>query len=265
MNGNITAQGNCIGGIIGIQDGSEITACYNSGTIIGKQIIGGIIGNSWHSISSNENSIIQYSYNTGNIQSLGDSSGTRIGGICGYSEGYTNVEKCYNRGEIIGNNVSVIGGIVGNNRSRKYDINSIPTEVLVAKSQINYTCNIGSINSNGVRIGGICGNNEQYATVKNNYILQGLEIKKGSTKATSTIGASSSYLGKYVGYAYSSDSNYISGNGEITNTITTENEIEDITNTVYYIINGMNADESEYWAKDDVTQPSLKWEALIKY
>lgn len=162
----------------------------------------------------------------------------------GRASEYTMIEKCYNKGEVIEGRYC--GGIVG--------ISKIEQK----KSEVNTSCNIGIVNSSKTCVGGICGFNEQYNIVKDNYILQGLEIKRGETQATREIGTSSSYLGKYVGQAYSTSTSYISGNGEITNEVNAENG--DITDTVYYIVNGMNEGESEYWAKDDVTEPSLKWE-----
>ena len=229
-----------------------------NGEIIGDTNIAGICGNSCIYKGSGENNIIQYSYNTGTIQALLNSNSGNISGICGFSEGHTNVEKCYNKGNIINGNAS-IGGIVGRNLSRKY-INGQISIQETAKSQVSYTCNIGSVNSNGVNIGGICGNNSQYCSVKDNYILRGLEVKKGSTNAIKLIGESNDYLGKIIGSAYSTSNNYIERNAEITNNTIAENGTEDITDTVYYIVNGYNEGESEYWAKDDVTHPSLKWE-----
>lgn len=92
---------------------------------------------------------------------------------------------------------------------------------------------------------------------KNNSILKGIEIKTGTVSASKDIGASSNYIGKYVGNADSSDTNYISGNIEITN------GVEDITDTVYYIVNGMSDAESEYWSKNNLAEPTLKWEVKV--
>lgn len=158
--------------------------------------------------------------------------------------------------------IVILGGTVGVNLSRQY-INGQRSVQEIAKSQINYTCNIETVNSRGKRIGGICGENNQYCSAKDNYILSGLEVKKGSTNATKLIGESADYLGKIIGRTYSTSNNYIERNGEITNTIAIEDGTEDITDTVYYIVNGYNEGESEYWAKDDVTHPSLKWELQV--
>ena len=264
--GEITGKGDCIGGIVGSLNCGEITGCYNKGNITCDENddscnVGGICGNSciYSYTGSEPQNIIQYSYNTGTITSR-----FVVGGIAGYPSGFTNIEKCYNKGSISESNDDNIGygGIAGILNANIY-INGKPNAQQKAISQMSYSCNIGPVSSNGTQIGGICGNNAQYCIVKDNYILQGLAIQKGSTIATRDIGTSSAYLGKYVGRAYSTSTNYISGNGEITNTITTENGKEDITDTVYYIVNGCNEGESEYWAKDDVTQPSLKWELQV--
>ena len=102
--------------------------------------------------------------------------------------------------------------------------------------------------------------NNQYCIVKNNYILNNLEIKKDTTRATKDVGETNDYLGKYVGRAYINTKTYIDANGEITNIAKIENETGDITNTVYYIVNEMSSNNSEYWDKGNPTEPKLKWE-----
>ncbi len=258
-NANVTANGDgCAAGIVGALDGGKIIACYNKGNIVGNACVGGICGDSWrYTQEDDEKKIeIKYSYNTGRIKSTGNFAG----GICGLAEGYTKIEKCYNKGKVISNN-EACGGISGKLSPNRY-VNKIPTHAESAKVQIIYSCNIGNVESSGKRIGGICGHNGQYCIVKNNYILTGIEIKIGTTTATKSIGEANQYIGRYVGATYDNSKTYIDGNEEITNAVNTETG--DITNTVYYIVNGMSSNDSEYWDKLSPTEPKLKWELNLE-
>lgn len=252
-NANINCNGSQIGGIVGELDCGEIRGCYNKANISGDYNVAGICGVAGIYEGMNENNIIQYSYNTGKIKGE-----TQNSGICGNLVGYARIENCYNKGEILGANNC--GGIAGRSQARRYINNQEVTNQEVAKSQIRYTCNIGKVNASGTRIGGICGYNQQYCIIEDSHILKGLEIKKELINASNNIGVSSNYLGKIVGHAYSENTSYINGNGEITNETNIENGVEDITDTVYYIVNGYDEGESQYWSKDDATQPKLKWE-----
>lgn len=244
---------NSVGGIVGYAVNSKILYCGNNANISGDYNVAGICGVAGIYEGMNENNIIQYSYNTGKIKGE-----TQNSGICGNLVGYARIENCYNKGEILGANNC--GGIAGRSQARRYINNQEVTNQEVAKSQIRYTCNIGKVNASGTRIGGICGYNQQYCIIEDSHILKGLEIKKELINASNNIGVSSDYLGKIVGHAYSESTSYINGNGEITNETNIENGVEDITDTVYYIVNGYDEGESQYWSKDDATQPKLKWE-----
>ncbi len=264
-NGGISGSEDCIGGIIGALEVGNIIGCYNKGKIIGAANVGGICGDTMVEITKNKNGkcVIQYSYNAGTIELKEVNSSASVGGIVGYLEGYSTVKNCYNKGNIIGNTGIYIGGCVGHSRAKSYTSiieNKFTTEENAA-AQINYTCNIGAVSSNGINgVGGICGMNNQYCIVKNNYILNNLEIKKDTTRATKDVGETNDYLGKYVGRAYINTKTYIDANGEITNIAKIENETGDITNTVYYIVNEMSSNNSEYWDKGNPTEPKLKWE-----
>ena len=89
----------CIGGILGYNDGGTIQNCYSAATVCGDSYIGGICGR------SRSNSIIENCYNAGYIYGATRS----IGGICG--DNYSTIESCYNIGIIEGN--FMVGGIVG--------------------------------------------------------------------------------------------------------------------------------------------------------
>ena len=102
---NCTNSGNVIGkaSVAGIVGGiplmGSIENCYNEGEINGNNNIGGIVG------ALNPNTTVRNCYNTGRI--VGESS--LIGGIVGSSNGI--IETCYNKGEIRGNDK--VGGIAG--------------------------------------------------------------------------------------------------------------------------------------------------------
>lgn len=200
--------------------------------------------------------IIQELYKQNGSSGIGD----YCGGIVGYIEGYSIVEKCYNKGNVKGEK-NRNGGIAGGSIARKYASNGISSWVIdeKAKNEINYTCNIENVNSSGAEIGGICGFNGKYCLVKNNAILKGIEIKSGTVSASNDVGESSNnYIGKYVGLTQSSGKDFIDGNARISN------DTEDVTDTVYYIVNGKNDAESKYWSKGNPTEPKLKWESNEK-
>ena len=96
--GNITSSGeefnedfdSCVGGIAGVlNEGGEVSKCWNEGTVIGKsQSAGGLVGH----IKSGK---IDNGYNTGSI--LG---GKYSAGLAGYISGEAEISNSYNIGEI---------------------------------------------------------------------------------------------------------------------------------------------------------------------
>lgn len=103
FNGNsVRAKTGFVGGIAGNDGNSSILieGCYNKGNISSDTYIcGGIIAN------TNAGAIVKECYNLGKVHGTGAS----IGGIVG--QGYVNIEKCYNNGNVIGANY--VGGIIG--------------------------------------------------------------------------------------------------------------------------------------------------------
>lgn len=72
-----------VGGVCGVNGGNAtITNCYNTGTVGGKNDVGGVCG--W-----NTNGTIKNCYNTGQV-----SGTTCIGGVCGYNYSAT-ITNCY--------------------------------------------------------------------------------------------------------------------------------------------------------------------------
>ena len=97
--GEITANNDYIGGIIGGIDGinsSKFENCTNSGTITGKTwYIGGIVG------ASNNDGNITFN-NCKNTVSISSPTNRYVGGIVGYAKGKTMMNNCVNTGNISG-------------------------------------------------------------------------------------------------------------------------------------------------------------------
>lgn len=106
--GNITSSGSVTngtkysiaGGIVAnSRSNGLVIYCYNTGAITHTSngiYTGGIVGtNQAYNGSSNESSresIVQYSYNTGNVIS----NGNRVGGIVGHNSSYCYTRNCFN-------------------------------------------------------------------------------------------------------------------------------------------------------------------------
>ena len=100
---NIKGNANFVAGIVGTNTG-KILCCFNLGTIVGEQSIGGICG-------SQNNYEIENCYNGGTIGSSSvDKFFSYSGGIIGHNNG-GRVANCYNIGEVTGKNF--VGGIIG--------------------------------------------------------------------------------------------------------------------------------------------------------
>jgi len=158
---------------------------------------------------------------------------------------YGNVEYCYNLGSVTSTGGGkCTGGIVGENHA--YDGSALLSE---RASSVEKSYNVANVTSNGTGIGGIVGYNRQYCYVKNCYQSKEYSVKKGSTSATENVGSSSDYLGKIIGYAYSTSTTYVTGNGILTT-----------MPTVYNVVNGLSDADSQYWSKSDLNAPKLLWE-----
>jgi len=111
---NIIGSDNNIGGLVGhngLSDslgfGSTVTHCYSTGSVSGKENVGGLMGDSWSwgSITS--------SYSTATVSATGRWPSS-AGGLVGSNGG--TVTQCYSTGLVSGN--SSVGGLVGVNYSR---------------------------------------------------------------------------------------------------------------------------------------------------
>ena len=91
-----------IGGVVGVcEGGSDVIGCYNHGTVIGIDVVGGVVGSFqfFNGIGQVVNS-----YNAGTVSG----TGSAVGGIAGNSRA---VRNCYNLGMVSGG--SDVGGISG--------------------------------------------------------------------------------------------------------------------------------------------------------
>ncbi len=163
-----------IGGLVGDNNGN-ITDCYSSGIISGIGSVGGLVGRTT-------------SGNITNSHSTAEVSGTNyIGGLVGSlisSDGGSVIANCYSAGQVIGTNQST-GGLVG--RSDGGEINSCYssgsvtggayyTGGLMGSSSYTFTNTVTYINncyssatvSGDSTVGGLIGYN-QYSIITNSY------------------------------------------------------------------------------------------------
>lgn len=97
--GDVSAENTYAGGIAGRNSNlTNITGCYNTGTVTGVTYVGGIAGN-------NNWAYIEACYNTGYV--IGQKY---VAGICGHNC-IANITACYNSGIISGQ--EMVGGICG--------------------------------------------------------------------------------------------------------------------------------------------------------
>ena len=101
VNGNVSASGNYVGGIVGNMQTGTIENCSFTGTVSTTGYAGGIVGNV---VSAGAN--IAGCYNAASV------NGTNAGGILGNSSRQkVEIQNCYNKGEITGSTYSA--GIAG--------------------------------------------------------------------------------------------------------------------------------------------------------
>lgn len=104
------AKGERTGGIIGhLGAGSFISKCYNSGSISGAGMQGGIAGYLEGNKSDSDKGYIEKCYSTGNITCKG---GNFAGGICAYMQS-GEISNCYTKNGSTSVSGQSTGGIVG--------------------------------------------------------------------------------------------------------------------------------------------------------
>ena len=115
---NITAGNNQVGGIIGYIATANVTVknCKNYGTIVGRELVGGIVGGSWQNVSYID------CENHGNIKA----TSTIAGGICGEKYASATLTNCKNFGSVSAGNTSAsadvgtAAGYAGNLIGKEY-------------------------------------------------------------------------------------------------------------------------------------------------
>ncbi len=130
--GNISSEGDGVGGVVGSTNRGVLVNCENRGNIACSSAGGGICGNCYVGsfincvnkgsitcpnsgggvVGSNSAAIIFNCYNVGAV--IGSAN---IGGISGYNNCRSHIENCYNGGLIIAENTTNCGAIVGFNDS----------------------------------------------------------------------------------------------------------------------------------------------------
>lgn len=101
-----------VGGVCGSLTGN-IFGCYNSSSVSGISIAGGIMGTASYE-GNVGNGVVQYCYNIGAVTVREQDSS--VGGITGASANRYNISNCLNCGKITGNGKNV-GGIAGSTDS----------------------------------------------------------------------------------------------------------------------------------------------------
>jgi hypothetical protein len=86
------------GGIAGYGGSATVTACYNTGAVTAYYSVGGVVGTA-HTITA--------CYNTGAVR-----GGSYVGGVAGQTTDSAAITACYNTGAVTANNEKV-GGIAG--------------------------------------------------------------------------------------------------------------------------------------------------------
>lgn len=113
FSGSVTASVDVVGGLVGYfggLPGSLLSDSYSTGTVKGRDMVGGAVG---RALSGS----IDRVYSTGNVTGT-DVGSTYVGGLVGLNSsdigarlGGATIADCYARGAVVGNNV--VGGLVG--------------------------------------------------------------------------------------------------------------------------------------------------------
>ena len=210
-------EGQSIGGLVGFLFTSSVTNCYSTGTLIGKNDCGGLVGlaattsniidsHSTASVSATardngglvgqiSESFISNCYSTGSVTSPDDRIGGLVGEAYGSVDTPSTITDCYSTGSVSGDDY--VGGLVGTNKSYSTINNSYSTGTVIGDddyiggllgsnqrfSPINNCYSTGSVSGDRY-IGGLVGNN--YNTINNSY-------STGSVTGNS-------YFGGLIGY-----------------------------------------------------------------
>ena len=166
VNAEVTGR-SYVGGLVGWQHYGTVSNSYSTGSVIGDEQIGGLVGGSWGVVSN--------SYLTGSV--IGNE---HVGGLLGGNWG--SVSSCYSTGNVTGGgglNKGGVGGLVGGNWggvSRCYSTGNV---------------------TGGLEVGGLVGW-QHYGTVSKSYSTGSVT---GSTRVGGLVGAN--YYDGRVTHCYS--------------------------------------------------------------
>ena len=163
--GTVTGSGDYVGGVVGGNYQATVENSYNTGLVTGTQQVGGVVGRNTSS------SKVINSYNTGTVTG----SSSNVGGVVGYNYSSSTVTNSYNTGSVTGSS-SNVGGVVGQNSS---------------SSTVSNSYNTGDVTGSGQYVGGVVGSNAGSSTVSNSY---------NTGDVTSTYTGTYGYVGGVVGY-----------------------------------------------------------------
>lgn len=193
-------------GLFGATNGATIANIGVSGTISGKENVGGIVG---------------YSTNTSKVSNcysdVDITAGKNVGGIVGWNE--ATVENCYNKGSIGG--MQIIGGIVGYNYISNYAF-SVTVENCYNVGKVHYSYYYdSSYSSSSSSRCGVVGSNASGSTTTNSYYDSSIEgttsvVIFGTGDTTNVSGMTTDEMtnGTFaatLGDAFTEDTNDING------------------------------------------------------
>ncbi len=92
--------GSGAGGISAYSYGGYLSGCYNDGSVLAGQIVGGIVGKA--DSSSDYDGVIESCYNLGSVKGNASDADALLGGIVG-SLSWTNLNNCYHAGTVTAN------------------------------------------------------------------------------------------------------------------------------------------------------------------
>jgi len=258
-----------VGVLVGYADNSIIENCYTSGSVIGTSVIGGLIGMSYNStiskcyslcdVSGNTNigglvgvnsGTIQRSYAAGNVSETG--TGNNIGGFVGTNN--NTIIDCYATGNV--NGTSYIGGFAGVNGA----------------GSITYCYATGNITTTGSYIGGLVGNNQNGATLRN-CVAANNTISGGVSNVQRVAGSFTGIMSHNHAYDGMVVTPYPSGGepGFDKNMVTLKSfnfYNDDITIDTWYNYIPWSIDKAANTTKiwkicDGVTLPFFQWEGIV--
>ena len=231
--GSVTGKGLFTGGVVGYNTTNEktdgtISASYNTGTVKGKQYVGGVVGNNHTSVED--------CYNTGEVTSTGDyvgglvgrntyyyknyylfnlpdverkgeistsyntgavSGGSYVGGVAGYN--CVTIAQCFNTGSVTGSE-NYTGGVVGCNDFvviEKYNVPVFGNVVKKYAGEIQNTYNAGAVT--GVDyVGGVFGHLEANASANECYYLNTSASSSGESDSATVTNVESKTLDQFA-------------------------------------------------------------------